>query len=206
MQNRKFPQQLKPREFLRLLSNSFHSTFILNTSRYSKHIPNSLQYTNLLDENASRRRTCTTVVYDDDGLPEGFANIVALSIAAEGFGFPVYFLAGGIFLLEQIYPSLVCNISLRDDVGLKLQESVTQYRKTLLQNLEVKADEKVCIEGMKRELTKSSKTVLKKWFLNHQDNPYPTAEEKILLIEDTHLPPKKLDNWFKNARRKLVKG
>lgn len=109
MRNTEYPQQITPKELLNLLSNSFLSTFILNASSSSNYIPGAQTYSSLLEPASSRRRrSCSTVVYDDEGLVGGFANIVALSIVDDGFNRPVYYLVGGISLLEQYYPALVC--------------------------------------------------------------------------------------------------
>jgi hypothetical protein len=46
---------------------------------------------------------------------------------------------------------------------------------------------------------------LKKWILEHRHRPYPSEEEKLLLCHETGLTTVQLNNWFTNARRRLLK-
>lgn len=46
---------------------------------------------------------------------------------------------------------------------------------------------------------------LKKWIFNHMSNPYPSEEEKVVLCAQTGLSLSQLNNWFTNARRRLLK-
>ena len=74
--------------------------------------------------------------------------------------------------------------SFKNDIALNDQEDTRHEKRT-------------------RDFSSSTREILKEWYLKHKDNPYPTAEEKIVLIKETQLSPKKLDNWFKNERRKF---
>ncbi|PJF18225.1 putative HD-1 (homeodomain) [Paramicrosporidium saccamoebae] len=40
------------------------------------------------------------------------------------------------------------------------------------------------------------------WLEEHKDHPFPTGDEKKILMEKTGLDLKQLDNWFINARRR----
>jgi len=55
------------------------------------------------------------------------------------------------------------------------------------------------------KLPNSSTSVLKKWILQHWFHPYPSEEEKSTLCSETHLTITQLNNWFTNARRRLLK-
>eukprot|EP00501_MAST-03F_sp_TOSAG23-6_P000806 GSMAST32.ASY1.ANO1.836.1 assembled CDS len=57
----------------------------------------------------------------------------------------------------------------------------------------------------KRNLPKQSTKLLKDWLLSpeHIHHPYPTDEEKELLMEDTGIGMKQLTNWFTNARKRI---
>ncbi|KAJ9074045.1 Homeobox protein tos8 [Entomophthora muscae] len=46
---------------------------------------------------------------------------------------------------------------------------------------------------------------LREWLFNHTNNPYPTPEEKEALYKKTHLTPNQLNDWFVNARRRILK-
>eukprot|EP01091_Cochliopodium_minus_P011865 TRINITY_DN3475_c0_g1_i1.p1 TRINITY_DN3475_c0_g1~~TRINITY_DN3475_c0_g1_i1.p1 ORF type:complete len:263 (-),score=63.05 TRINITY_DN3475_c0_g1_i1:9-692(-) len=56
----------------------------------------------------------------------------------------------------------------------------------------------------KQKFEKSKVSILKEWFFQHIENPYPQNDEKIMLSEKTDLPLKSIDQWFTNARRRLV--
>ena len=47
--------------------------------------------------------------------------------------------------------------------------------------------------------------VLKEWLYAHQESPYPTALEKDLLLEETGLSMKQLNNFMINGRRRYLK-
>ncbi|KAJ6236015.1 homeobox protein homothorax [Anaeramoeba flamelloides] len=44
--------------------------------------------------------------------------------------------------------------------------------------------------------------ILKEWFDCHTEHPFPTKTEKNILVEDTQLTLKQVNNWFINARRR----
>jgi hypothetical protein len=48
--------------------------------------------------------------------------------------------------------------------------------------------------------------LLKAWLLSdqHKDDPYPTEQEKLELMEATGLNRKQLCNWFVNARKRIL--
>lgn len=39
----------------------------------------------------------------------------------------------------------------------------------------------------------------------HTENPYPTEDEKQILMQQTNLNLKQVNNWFINARRRILK-
>ncbi|KAI0222404.1 Homeobox protein pknox2 [Massospora cicadina] len=47
--------------------------------------------------------------------------------------------------------------------------------------------------------------ILKRWLFSHIENPYPTQQEKESLYEATNLTPNQLNDWFVNARRRILK-
>ena len=47
--------------------------------------------------------------------------------------------------------------------------------------------------------------VLNIWFYNHIDKPYPTSDEKEILMECTGITLCQLNNWMSNARRRKLK-
>ena len=54
-----------------------------------------------------------------------------------------------------------------------------------------------------RELPERSKELLLQWCHDHIDHPYPSAEEKVDLGEETDLTLTQLSNWFTNWRKRV---
>ncbi len=54
----------------------------------------------------------------------------------------------------------------------------------------------------KRKLDKDSTDVLTRWFLEHQDKPYPTPAQKNELVAQTGLTSTQVRNWFTNIRKR----
>ncbi|KAF7683372.1 Homeobox protein HD-2 [Astathelohania contejeani] len=46
--------------------------------------------------------------------------------------------------------------------------------------------------------------ILKGWLKDNINNPYPTEDEKILLCDKTGLDQTQINNWFINARRRIL--
>ena len=46
-----------------------------------------------------------------------------------------------------------------------------------------------------------SKKALNVWLESHLENPYPTADEKSELMEQTQLSKKQVESWFERARK-----
>lgn len=44
--------------------------------------------------------------------------------------------------------------------------------------------------------------ILKRWFDTHEDNPYPSKEDKIALEKETGFSQSRISTWFANARRR----
>jgi len=57
----------------------------------------------------------------------------------------------------------------------------------------------------KGNLPKSATNLLKKWLFDHMFHPYPTEEEKAALCSSTGLSVSQINNWFINARRRILK-
>ncbi|CAF0908649.1 unnamed protein product [Brachionus calyciflorus] len=53
-------------------------------------------------------------------------------------------------------------------------------------------------------LPKSATNVMKKWLFQHIVHPYPTEEEKKQIAQKTNLTLIQVNNWFINARRRIL--
>ncbi|EGG25328.1 homeobox transcription factor [Cavenderia fasciculata] len=47
-------------------------------------------------------------------------------------------------------------------------------------------------------------SILKNWLYQHNNNPYPTEDEKVDLSQKTLLSSSQINNWFTNARRRIL--
>lgn len=50
--------------------------------------------------------------------------------------------------------------------------------------------------------SKKVRSVLRTWFINHRDHPYPTVDERVKLEEETGLQRHQVSLWLANARRR----
>ncbi|KAJ1719734.1 hypothetical protein LPJ53_005546 [Coemansia erecta] len=48
-------------------------------------------------------------------------------------------------------------------------------------------------------------TILYGWLLKHTNNPYPSLNDKKILMQKTGLTKMQLKNWFCNMRRRKLK-
>ncbi|VEN50910.1 unnamed protein product [Callosobruchus maculatus] len=53
-------------------------------------------------------------------------------------------------------------------------------------------------------LPTKAKNHLKRWLFKHTDHPYPTDHEKQMLMQETNLSLLQVENWFINARRRIL--
>ncbi|TAQ86702.1 hypothetical protein B7494_g4973 [Chlorociboria aeruginascens] len=53
-------------------------------------------------------------------------------------------------------------------------------------------------------LPKETTDILRAWFLQHLNHPYPTEDEKQQLMKKTNLQMNQISNWFINARRRQL--
>lgn len=58
----------------------------------------------------------------------------------------------------------------------------------------------------KGHLPEESTTILKQWLFEHKQHAYPNEEEKLQLKEKTNLTLTQINNWFTNARRRILKS
>eukprot|EP01133_Synstelium_polycarpum_P006532 gene6532-7564_t len=54
------------------------------------------------------------------------------------------------------------------------------------------------------KLPNEATSTLKKWLFEHNMHPYPTEEEKGVLAHSTSLSFSQINNWFTNARRRIL--
>lgn len=60
------------------------------------------------------------------------------------------------------------------------------------------------IKAKRTNYPKQTSHILKKWLQENAKNPYPSDAEKALLREKTGLDATQLNNWFINARRRIL--
>jgi len=88
--------------------------------------------------------------------------------------------------------------------GSNSGSNCSQYDKTNEQNQADKQGQKPKkskAATFKSKLPKKATDVLKNWFLNNIQNPYPSHEAKETLSKMTALTRKQIQNWFTNSRK-----
>ncbi|KAG5447934.1 hypothetical protein CSKR_100952 [Clonorchis sinensis] len=91
--------------------------------------------------------------------------------------------------------------SVDEDVGISISESMKQ-NDYLLHPCRT---ENTTASFGKKVPTRETTSLLRKWLLQHQLNPYPTKGEKVMLALATRMNLTQISTWFANARRRLKK-
>lgn len=60
------------------------------------------------------------------------------------------------------------------------------------------------IKNKRANYPKKVSRILKNWLKENMNNPYPSESEKIMLMEFTGLDATQINNWFINARRRIL--
>ncbi|KAJ3450878.1 homeobox protein [Anaeramoeba flamelloides] len=96
--------------------------------------------------------------------------------------------------------------SLGDNNNLNLSEGVQRYGlDQLLYGKKSTQFQQLCLKKRRENLSKKSILILKKYFYKNFDNPYPSKSRKQELATKTGLTIKQVNNWFTNARRRILK-
>ncbi|GIC84277.1 homeobox domain-containing protein [Aspergillus udagawae] len=78
---------------------------------------------------------------------------------------------------------------LEEDEGDEAEASVPDYN---------------CVDKQKesKQFVRRGVRILKEWFRDHHDFPYPSEDEKARLVLETGFSRKRMSTWFANARRR----
>lgn len=69
-----------------------------------------------------------------------------------------------------------------------------------------KSSSEIVAKKVRKQFSHTATQMLREWFIDHLDDPYPFQEEKKFLASRTGLTQKQITNWFINQRmRKLAK-
>lgn len=60
------------------------------------------------------------------------------------------------------------------------------------------------IKNKRANYPKKISRVLKNWLKENMNNPYPSESEKLMLMDLTGLDATQINNWFINARRRIL--
>ena len=55
-----------------------------------------------------------------------------------------------------------------------------------------------------KDFPKVVTNILRAWLIQHLTRPYPTKDEKKQLCQETGLSIHQVNNWFSNARRRII--
>ncbi|KAL5713604.1 hypothetical protein ACHQM5_015665 [Ranunculus cassubicifolius] len=87
---------------------------------------------------------------------------------------------------------------MKQELKLKLQEDYEVKIKHLWEEIKMKR----AGAAHKLPLPSNVSSVLKKWWEEHLEWPYPTGDEKEMLMKETGLQLKQLNKWFINQRNR----
>ncbi|CAH0548620.1 unnamed protein product [Brassicogethes aeneus] len=96
----------------------------------------------------------------------------------------------------DVYLCNFCNMHFRSLQLLRRHNSQCQK--------DSKPDAITTILTKRPHLPTKAKNHLKKWLFKHTDHPYPTDQEKQQLMIETNLTLLQVENWFINARRRIL--
>ncbi|OLL22255.1 Homeobox protein knotted-1-like 7 [Neolecta irregularis DAH-3] len=89
----------------------------------------------------------------------------------------------------------------------RLQDSSHRISRTLTKELRPRVpDKSIKKASSSSKYSANSTRILKNWFLQHVEHPYPTENEKFELCRQTGLRLNQLNMWFTNARRRSQGG
>lgn len=86
-----------------------------------------------------------------------------------------------------------------DDVNFEIIQSSSYLRKQDSNNIFVQK-----IKNKRSNYPKKISRILKNWLKENMNNPYPSDSEKAILMELTELDSTQINNWFINARRRIL--
>jgi hypothetical protein len=116
------------------------------------------------------------------------------------------------FFLQQILVLIIKNMREILDIFLQNESCLNEIS---LDNIQEEADCNDSSErdgGSSRRISRSKRanypksvtTILRNWLSRNLANPYPSEEAKKRLGEDTGLDFTQINNWFINARRRVL--
>lgn len=97
---------------------------------------------------------------------------------------------------EEDYLCNFCNIPFKTLQNLRKHNQLCQKARS--------APAEPAILTKRPHLPTKAKNHLKRWLFNHTDHPYPTDVEKQQLMKETNLSLLQVENWFINARRRIL--
>ncbi|XP_030761437.1 BEL1-like homeodomain protein 1 isoform X2 [Sitophilus oryzae] len=97
---------------------------------------------------------------------------------------------------EEDYICNFCNVAFKTLQNLRRHNQQCQKLKS------VNTSDSVL--SKRPHLPAKAKNHLKKWLFRHTEHPYPTDVEKQQLMKETNLSLLQVENWFINARRRIL--
>ncbi|KAK9595399.1 hypothetical protein V6Z92_001909 [Aspergillus fumigatus] len=81
---------------------------------------------------------------------------------------------------------------------------VTELEEDEGDQAEASAPDVNCVDRQKesKQFVRRGVRILKEWFRDHRDFPYPSEDEKARLVRETGFSRKRMSTWFANARRR----
>ena len=61
-----------------------------------------------------------------------------------------------------------------------------------------------CLKILNDSVSEQAVNIMEEWLRKHEDNPYPSDEEKESFLNQTKLSINQINYWFTNARRRKL--
>ncbi|RNA30531.1 Homeobox [Brachionus plicatilis] len=96
------------------------------------------------------------------------------------------------------------NVSVKSHVSTYAEKSSSSSSSCVNKSYSSNNDDSLSSKNKRGILPKSATNVMKKWLFQHIVHPYPTEEEKRQIAMKTNLTLIQVNNWFINARRRIL--
>lgn len=114
-----------------------------------------------------------------------------------------------VFVLRRIRQRIVLENKIVDIVDAEAASVVRAVHAMLSETAQTAKRSRAMHESSIRPRTRANfpmdiSQLLRSWLKENMDNPYPSDAEKAYLCQKTGLGPAQINNWFINARRRIL--
>lgn len=184
------PQQHAPTPDNQLTPSSTDTLRSINFDKYSQTVKNNIE-TQIQKLKNNVKRVSDLDVQESPSISDMLSGF--LKSLEEKFRDRSFYQILPQAYFEQQVEIISCNI----------EASLKEFKEHLSPKSEDNTDKTVA-KG-KHKLPKEARQVLKSWFIEHIEDPYPSAEEKERLAKDAGINLKQVNTWFINKRGNSIR-